>query len=81
VAAEGLDVDAADVDEVLLVLPAPGGELAQVQRVGLAGEAAVASQEPEKCRLLELTERRLVHAVRWFVTARPFAGVLACQRW
>ena len=31
VAGEALDVDAADVEQALVVLPAPGGELAQIQ--------------------------------------------------
>ena len=48
VAGEALDVDAADIEQPVVVLPAPGGELAQIEGVGVAGEAAVAGQEPEQ---------------------------------
>jgi hypothetical protein len=41
---ERLDVDAPDLEEVLIVLRAPGGELPKVEGVRLAGEAAVARQ-------------------------------------
>jgi hypothetical protein len=46
IAGKALDVDAAHVEQLSIVLPAPRGELAQIQRVGLAGEAAVAGQDP-----------------------------------
>ena len=46
VAGEQLDVGAADREQPQLPLAAPGGELAQVQRVGLPGQAAVPGQEP-----------------------------------
>jgi hypothetical protein len=43
---EVLAVRAAGGEQVQLVLLAPAGELAQVQLVGLPGEAALAGQEP-----------------------------------
>src|SRR6185437_11283852 len=43
---EALDVGAADGEQRQGPGPAPAGELAQVQRVGLAGQAAVPGQEP-----------------------------------
>jgi len=57
---EAFDVDPADVEQATVVLPTPGGELAKIQRVGVAGEPAVASQEPEQRRLFDLAEHRLV---------------------
>ena len=33
VTGEAFDVDSADVEQALVVLPAPGGELAQIERV------------------------------------------------
>ena len=60
VAGEALDVDAADVEQAVVVLPAPGGELAQVQGVGVAGEAAVGGQEPEQRHPLDVGQHRLV---------------------
>ena len=45
IAGEELDVGAAGAEQMELVLLAPAGELAQVQFVGLAGQAAVAGQE------------------------------------
>ena len=47
VASEALDVDPADVEQTVVVFPAPGGELAQIEGVGVAGEATVAGQESE----------------------------------
>jgi hypothetical protein len=46
VAGEALDVRAAGGEQPHLVVLAPGGVLAKVQFVGLAGQAAVAGQEP-----------------------------------
>jgi len=46
VAGEQLDVGAADGEQPQLAAVAPGGELAQVQGVGLAGHAAVPGHEP-----------------------------------
>jgi hypothetical protein len=60
IAGEAFDVDTVDVKQAAVVLPAPGGELAQIQRVSVASEPAVASQEPEQRRLLDLAEHRLV---------------------
>ncbi len=42
------------------MLPAPGGELAQIQRVGVTCESAIAGQEPEQRGLLDLAQYRLV---------------------
>ena len=39
VASEALDVDAANVEQPTVELPAPGGEVAHVQRVSVAGVA------------------------------------------
>ena len=46
IAGEAFDVGAAYSEQVQGVGAAPGGELAQVQRVGFAGQASVFSQEP-----------------------------------
>jgi hypothetical protein len=46
VAGEQLDVSASNGEQAQLPLAAPGGELAQVQGVGLAGHAGVPGQEP-----------------------------------
>jgi hypothetical protein len=46
VTGEVFDVGAADTEQAHIMLAAPAGELAPVQRVGLAGQAAVAGQEP-----------------------------------
>jgi hypothetical protein len=43
---EALDIGAAGLEQAELLLLAPARVLAQVQPVGLAGQAAVASQEP-----------------------------------
>lgn len=56
VTGEALDVDAADVEQPLVVLPAPGGERAQIERVRVTGESSVAEQDG----LLDLREDRLV---------------------
>ena len=45
VAGEALDVGPAGLEQGQVVLLAPAGVLAQVQRVGLAGQAGVAGQE------------------------------------
>jgi hypothetical protein len=50
VAGEGLDVGAADGEQARGAGPAPGGELAQIQCVGLAGQAAIPGQEPGERR-------------------------------
>jgi hypothetical protein len=46
VAGEAFDVGAADGEQGQGAGPAPGGELAQVECVGLAGQAAVSGQVP-----------------------------------
>ena len=58
-AGEGLDVGAADREQGQGPGPAPAGELAQVQGVGLAGQAAVPGQEPGERKPLGLGEHRL----------------------
>ncbi|MGH9118307.1 MAG: hypothetical protein ACRD0A_10660 [Acidimicrobiales bacterium] len=46
VAGEALNVRTAHLEQPQAVLLAPGDELAQVQGVGVAGQSAVAGQEP-----------------------------------
>jgi hypothetical protein len=46
VPAEALDVRAPHGEQSQIVAVAPGGELPQVQRLGLAGQVAVLGQEP-----------------------------------
>jgi hypothetical protein len=46
VAGEALDVGATGTEHRHLVFGAPGHVLAQIQRVGVAGQPAVTSQEP-----------------------------------
>jgi hypothetical protein len=48
VAGEGLDVGAADGEQVQGTDAAPGRALAQVQCVGFAGQAAIPGQEPRQ---------------------------------
>jgi hypothetical protein len=43
---EQFDVGPADREQAQVPVVAPGGELTQVQGVGVAGQAAVAGQEP-----------------------------------
>jgi hypothetical protein len=64
VAGEAFDVDTTNVEQPLLVLPAPGGELAQIQHVVLAGEATVSGQKNEQRDVLNLAEHRLKHLDR-----------------
>ena len=59
-AGEALDVDAANLEQAVLTLPAPRRELAQIQRVGVTGVAAVAGEEPEQCCLLGFAHHRLI---------------------
>jgi hypothetical protein len=62
VAGEALDVDASRPEHRQAAFGAPGDVLAQVQRVGVAGQAAVAGQEPRQRQLLvgaeQLVSRR-----------------------
>ena len=60
VAGEALDVDPMDVEQTPVVLPAPRRELAQIEGVGLPGEASVPGEEAEQRRLLDLGQERLV---------------------
>ena len=48
VAGEAFDVGAADGEQVQGAGPAPGGELTQVQRVSLTGQATIPRQEPAR---------------------------------
>jgi hypothetical protein len=45
-AAEGLDVAAAYLEQLKVAAVAVGDELAEIERVGVAGEAAVSAEEP-----------------------------------
>ena len=60
VAGEALDDDPAHVEQTVVVLPAPSGELPQVQAVGVAGVAAVAGQESEHRHPLDVGQHRLI---------------------
>jgi hypothetical protein len=55
-AGEGLDVRAADREQRKRPCPAPAAELAQVEGVGLAGQAAVPGQEPGQREPLRVGE-------------------------
>jgi hypothetical protein len=57
VAGEALDVGATRTEHRQVVFGAPGHVLAQIQRVGVAGEAAVAGQEPRQRQLLVRAEQ------------------------
>jgi hypothetical protein len=56
---EAFDVSAAGLEQADVMLGAPAGELAQVQRVRLAGQAGVAGQAPSQGELLGLGEHGL----------------------
>jgi hypothetical protein len=58
-AGEGLDVGAAGGEQGQRPGAAPAGELPQVERVGLAGQAAVPGQEPGEREPLGIGEGRL----------------------
>jgi len=60
IAGEAFDVDPADLEQTVLALPVPRRELAQIQRVGVTGEAAIAGEETKQSRLLGLTHYRLI---------------------
>ena len=60
IVSRAFDVDPPDVEQLLVVLPAPDPELAQIQCVRLTGEAAVIGEESERRRLLEFGEHRLI---------------------
>jgi hypothetical protein len=57
--AQVLDVSATDGEQGYRPGPAPAGELAQVQRVRLAGQAAVSRQKPGEGDPLGIGEDRL----------------------
>ena len=58
-AGEALDVRPADIEQGQRPGSAPAGELAQVQGVGLTGQAAVPGQEPGERETLGIGEYRL----------------------
>jgi hypothetical protein len=58
IAGEALDVGAAGLEQVQMMLLAPAGKLAQVQLVRLAGQAAVAGQESRERQPLSAGEHR-----------------------
>jgi hypothetical protein len=60
VAGEALDVDPADIEQAAAALQTPGGELAQIQRVGVAGVATIGGQEPGQRGQLGLRQRGFV---------------------
>src|SRR5213078_5181017 len=59
VAGEALDVRAAYLEQAQVTLLAPSGELAQVQGIRFAGQAAVSSKEPGQRQPLLVDEHRL----------------------
>jgi hypothetical protein len=59
VTAESLDVGSPRGEQVQPVLGTPGGELAQVEGVGIAGQAAVSGQETSQRLLLTHGEQRI----------------------
>ena len=59
VAGEALDVGPAGAEQAQVVLGAPGDELAQVQRVGLTGQASVAGEERRQRVPLGVGERQV----------------------
>jgi hypothetical protein len=59
VAGEAFDVGPAGVEQPDVMLVAPGGVLAQVQRAGLAGQAGTAGQEAGESEPIGVAERRL----------------------
>jgi hypothetical protein len=59
VSREALDVGSAGLEKAEVALLAPGGELAQVECVSLAGQPGVAGQEPGQSHPLGIAEHRL----------------------
>jgi hypothetical protein len=60
-AGEAFDIGAANCEQWHRAAAAPGGELAQIQRVSLASQAAVPSQEPGKGKPFGVGEDGLDH--------------------
>jgi hypothetical protein len=86
---EALDVNSADGEQDQGSAAAPAGELAQVQRVGLAGQAAVPGQEPGEGDSLGVGEAGLTVPTRrgssidpWFheSPAVRFGGLIGRSR-
>jgi hypothetical protein len=61
---EGLDVGAARTEQPHAPFRAPGDVLAQIQRVRLTGQAAIASQEADERKLLFRAEQTGTHRNR-----------------
>lgn len=59
IAAEALNVCTSSLQQVQIVLLAPGGEHPQVERVGVACQAAIAGKKPSQSDPLALGEQRL----------------------
>ena len=64
VTGEAFDVVAGDLEQRQLTLLAPGCELAQVQRVRVAGETRVATQEAKQRLLFEIAEHAISTALQ-----------------
>jgi hypothetical protein len=58
--AEGLDVTAADLEQAEMASFAERHELAEVQRVGVTGEAPVAAEEPGECNVFRIDQSGVV---------------------
>jgi hypothetical protein len=61
-ASEALDVSASHREQAEVVLLAPGDELTQIERVRVAGQAAVAGEERRQRVPLDVRERRVDHS-------------------
>src|SRR5436190_18604656 len=61
---EAFDVGAADGEQGQGAGAAPDRELAQVERVGIAGQAAVSGQEPGECEAFGIGEGGLDRSER-----------------
>ena len=58
---ETLDVSPAHLEQPQVVLIAPHHELTQIERVGVAGQSAVASQETGQRQTFRIGEDRIQH--------------------
>ncbi len=54
--AEGLDVASSDLEQLEAAPPAEGDELAEIQRVRVAGEAPIAAEEPGESDMLRINK-------------------------
>jgi hypothetical protein len=78
--AEAFDVGAARTEDPQMRFGAPGHVLAQVERVGLAGQAAVAGQEPGQRELFLRAEQDLAHRERRRRDRRIHVGTSSVDR-